>query len=90
MLFFIPDNPVEAIAILKDEGNNAIGIDPNTAFKMYSHCIEIDDIFRVLPDRDRAIIFSNRSQASMKVNNFGGAFNDAIECVKIDPSYVKV
>ncbi|XP_072046377.1 uncharacterized protein [Amphiura filiformis] len=84
-----PENPMEFIAILKREGNNVIDSDPGTALELYSKCIEVDELFRVLADRERAIIHSNRSQAFMKLGDLGAAFHDAIDCVKIDPSYVK-
>ena len=81
---------MEFIDFLKKEGNSVISSNPATALELYSKCIEVDDIFRVLVDRERAIIHSNRSQACMKLGDLGGAFHDAIDCVKIDPSYVKV
>lgn len=81
---------MEAIAILKEAGNNVIQSNPALAYEMYTQCIDINNIWNVLPDRDCAIIHSNRSQALMKLGDHGSAFNDAILCVKTDPSYVKV
>ncbi|XP_072047467.1 TPR and ankyrin repeat-containing protein 1-like [Amphiura filiformis] len=85
----LPDSPMEFIAVVKREGNNVIKSDPGKAIELYSKCIKVNELLHVVPDRDCATIHSNRSQAHVKMGNYGAALLDANASVKIDPSYVK-
>ncbi|XP_038048882.1 TPR and ankyrin repeat-containing protein 1-like [Patiria miniata] len=78
---------------LKQQGNDIIHHNPREAVGLYTKAMEIDENpehpFDLLTPREKAMLRSNRCTALMKLQQLGPAFEDAIECIRIDPTFQK-
>lgn len=73
----------EQILVLKNKGNAAlIAGHFIEAIKIYTEAIS-------LSSKPNAILLSNRSQALIKIENYGLAIADATEAIEADPTYPK-
>lgn len=70
------------VAVLKEKGNKALAENNiNDAIKYYSEAIELDP--------KNSVLFSNRSAAYAKNNQYELALNDANKAVEIKPDWSK-
>ena len=77
------DSVDDAILILKNKGNSAL---------VAGHFIEAIQLYTEaisLSLKPNAILLSNRSQALIKIENYGLAMDDASAAISADPSYPK-
>lgn len=74
--------PSTSSEALKEQGNAAYGRgEYELAVKLYSQALEVDSANHVL--------YSNRSAAHAAMGNFDQALEDANECVKLNPAWIK-
>lgn len=83
-----PDNgaaaaaaPEEKSLVLKNQGNQALAAGHfSEACDLYSQAIDI---------HETAVLYSNRSMAQLKQENYGLAIADADMAIELDPTYIK-
>ncbi|XP_038048876.1 TPR and ankyrin repeat-containing protein 1-like [Patiria miniata] len=87
----LPDGIWWYVEELKQRGNAIIHHNPREAVGLYTKAMEIDENpehpFDLLTPREKAMLRSNRCTALMRLQQLGPAFEDAIECIKIDPTF---
>ncbi|XP_022098419.1 TPR and ankyrin repeat-containing protein 1-like [Acanthaster planci] len=89
----LPGNIWWQVEEFKHQGNAIINQDPGGAIQFYSMALGIDDDpnhpFNLLTPRERATLYSNRCTAWTKIRNLGQAFEDAMACISVDPTFQK-
>ena len=71
---------------IKQKANDAFSANRfEEAIRLYTQCLNLPN----LSDKDRAILYSNRSVSYLKLNNLRNAYMDAKICVRYRPTWPK-